>query len=593
MKNSGLTVYVQHIQYVGQPLDYSKPPSKQKSIDVIGIDTEADVDGKCFMIATSLGDVFTADSFPACMFTRKYRNTTFVAYNLSYDAGHFISWLPKTNIRELWESGVTEYCDYKIKSIPKKFLRITYKTKNSITFYDMLNFYRGAGIKGGSSLDSVAENVLGERKISIATKSFTAAYIKRHWNEIAEYCIKDAVLVERLGNKIIRQFEEWGVHPRALYSTAYITFQYFSRKTRYVTVHRYWYKHKRLLDYAMQSYNGGKFEVTRKGLGYYYEYDIVSAYPYEIANLIDISKGIVKHSTTYDPLATYSFLKCIITIPPNVFSPVAIKYGSVNTYPVGRYIKVITKNEYEYLLSVGCTLIVIDCYSIYTGIRYKPYKEEIERLFEYKKLYKNSGDKLLYHTVKILLNSLYGKFVQLIKAGDKMRATTCWNPIYGSIITANTRIRVSRMQQLYPSIVAVHTDSIISTSKLDIDVGKELGDWDFECEGEGVILGSGIYQIGKISKYRGFRSNVPLVDHLNHKRSTKILVSRKAISWREAAFHHWDIDMINRFITENKRLNIRFDKKRIWIKDYKSFYDVKSRNVYSIPYLLDLLDSPC
>ena len=350
---------------------------------------------------------------------------------------------------------------------------------------------------------------------------------------------------------------------------------------------RYWRKYKQLLDYAMQSYNGGKFEVIRKGCDYYYEYDIVSAYPYEIANLVDISTGIVEYSHTVIESATYGFVKCVIMIPAKVYSPIALKWGSVNIYPVGHYMKVITLAEYRYMLSVGCEIDVIDgWYITCKTVRY-PYREQIRRLFEYKKQYKKSGDHLRYHTVKILLNSLYGKFVQLIAANGKYNASTCWNPIYGAIITANTRIRVSEMQNKYQSVVAVHTDSIISTKPLDIELGSELGDWGYETEGDGVILGSGIYQIGAVNKYRGFRSTTDLLTMIDHPRSTMRLFNKRAISWRECVFHNWDTARINRFEEQNKKLHVQFDKKRIWINDYKTFRDVLTRRVNSVPHFTD------
>jgi len=578
------------VRYRGQPV---RPPSASphtESIKTVGIDTEAYTTGHCFMICTSLGDTYAYEDYPQCMFNRKYRNTTFVAYNLKYDMGAFLQFLPPDILRDLWKTGRVIYQDYTIKCIAYKFLRITRKKKDSITVYDMLNFYRGAGVNGSSSLDSVAENMLGERKQQIETKRFTPGYVRKNWQKISEYCIQDAVLVQKLSDMLIRQFEEWGVKPRALYSVAYITYQYFLYNTYYVTVHRFWYRCRELLRYAMLSYNGGKFEVTRKGPGYYYEYDIVSAYPYEIANLVDISTARVQHLPYYDDTCTYAFVKCIITIPIHVYSPIAIKWGSVNIYPVGTVLKIVTKTEYLYLLSVGCTIHVIDAYHLYTNSNIYPYREKIQELFEYKKLYKKTGQKMLYHTVKILLNSLYGKFVQLIKHPDYLQAGNSWNPIYGSIITANVRVRITDMQQKHNSVVAVHTDSIISYKPLPVEDVSTLGGWSFEGEGEGIILGSGIYQIGEISKARGFRITKPLMELCKIKRSKCRMITTNVISWRECAFHGWDINMINRFVTANKYIQIRFDHKRIWIRDYTSFWDATRRVVDSMPLVVSAMD---
>ena len=563
---------------------------KQQSIQVIGCDTEAYVSGKCFMIATSLGDVFLYSDFPQCMFNRKYKNTTFVTYNLSYDEGALLQWLPPNILHKLWEVNKVAYKDYVIYCIPKKMLRITKNKKDSITFYDMMNFYAHAGENGSSALDSVAKIYLNEQKLDIETKRFTLQYVKSNWDHIAKYCIHDAVLVAKLAKLLIDMFEEFGIFPRALYSVAYITFQYFYKYTKYVVVKRFWNNHRKLLNYAMYSYNGGKFEVTRKGIDHYYEYDIVSAYPHSIANLIDISHARITYNKRYEPDATYGFMLCILNIDPKIYSPVALKWGSVNIYPVGKITKVITKQEYDYLISLDQNIKILDAVYIHCDTDFMPYRERVFELFEYKRKYKEIGDYMRCHTVKILLNSLYGKFVQLIKKGRSIEASTCWNPIYGSIITANTRIAVSKMQQQYNSVVAVHTDSVISTKPLDITLGKNLGDWSFECEGDGVVLGCGIYQIGNITKARGFHLKSDLLSAIRTKKSELKIIDRRAISWREVAFHNYDSDRINRFEELEKHIHIRFDKKRIWINDYDCYNDIFKRNVLSVPhYANDIL----
>ncbi|GAG55162.1 unnamed protein product, partial [marine sediment metagenome] len=49
---------------------WSQYPDVEKSLSVIGFDTEAYRTGRCFMMSTSLGDTFKPKEFPACMFGR-------------------------------------------------------------------------------------------------------------------------------------------------------------------------------------------------------------------------------------------------------------------------------------------------------------------------------------------------------------------------------------------------------------------------------------------------------------------------------------------------------------------------------------------
>lgn len=561
------------IIYTGKHL--SRVKKHTKSIEVFGIDTEAYTSGKCFMITTSEGDVYRPEQFPDCFFNRKYRGCNFVAYNLSYDESALLQSLPKNILQGLRDGDRMDFKGFTYHTIPKKCLTIS-RHKHAIHIWDMYNFYRG-------SLSFNAKKYLHDDKLESPVETYTPEYVRDHFHEIAKYCIKDSQLVKGLADLLIRKFEKFGVYPRKLYSTAYVSYQYFRSKTNYVTVKRFWDEYNKVLYYAMLSYNGGKFEVTEKGTGYFYEYDIISAYPYEIANLIDITGSRVEYGPKYRSGAVYGFLRVKMKVPVDMYSPMAIKHYGVNIYPAGYVERMITLKEYDYFLSCGLDITIENAVWLLCDRRVYPYKKEINKLVKLKQEFKKSGDDLDYHTIKIFLNSLYGKFVQLIKKKGYYHANSCWNPIYGSVITANVRLRVSQLQQQHPSIIAVHTDSVISKKKLPFAEAGDLGDLIYECEGKGLIIGSGIYQIGDKVKFRGFTIKddlFPLID----KRSRYIsFTQRHAYSWKEVIFHNWENNMINRFEDLTKRVDINFDRKRIWIDDYKYFNDILKRNVISLP----------
>ena len=575
MKKEGLTT--KDVVY-NPPISLLRKQST-KSISVIGLDTEAYTTGKMFMFATSEGDVFEPQDFPDCFFTRKYRGNHFVVYNLKYDEGAFIQTLPYLNKTELWKTGRTEYNSYIYKSIPKKLLSVS-RGKNAIHIWDMAGFFM-------TSLDNAAKEFLGEGKLDVGNKDFTPERVQLEYTEIARYCIQDAQLTQRLAQTLIKTFESMGIYPTKLYSTAYVSYQYFSSTCTIPTVKRFWDYDRKLLDYAMLSYNGGKFEVTEKGIDNYWEYDINSAYPYEIANLLDISEAEVIYSAQYQRRCSYGFLLCELRIPANLHHSIALKRGGVNVYPAGSYTKVITKQEYDYLIECGNKPHILQgCWLCIPKISY-PFQQEVERLYKLKSTLKATGDKTTYHLVKILLNSLYGKFCQLIESGDKYRASGCWNPIYASIITANTRIKMSKMQNQYPSIVAVFTDSIISTKPLPISPNTTLGEFSPTINGRGVIVGSGVYQIGDKVKFRGFEGKFNLIELIRTADKHIEIDSIRPYSWREVIFHKWDDDLINKFSPVRKTIGPDFDTKRTWLDDYKTFQDILTRKVESVPLFHD------
>lgn len=512
---------------------------------------------------------------PDCFFSRAYRGKNFVCYNLKYDSGALLQTLPSENLRELRETDRTVWKGFRYKVIGYKCMVIS-KGRNAVTFYDMLGFYE-------MSLEAAAEKYLGEHKLFINTKRFDRAYIADNISAIKEYCIQDAVLVKRLAEVLIKMFEQFGVYPKKLYSVAYISYQYFRSHTPYVTVKRYWEKYPEVLDFALQAYNGGKFEVTTKGSGYYYQYDIVSAYPWEIRNLADITYARIEHGRRYRREALYGFLKCTVNIPYSLYSPVVVKRGSLNCFPCGAFTRIITKEEYEYLVAHGADCIIKDAYWFMVTERDYPYRAEIDRLVILKQQYKLQRKDLEYHTVKILLNSLYGKFLQLIDRKGLLQAGASWNPIYGAIITANCRIRMSEMQNRFKEVIAVHTDSLISTAALPIVGTGKIGEYGFECEGDGLVLGSGIYQIGHKVRFRGFDAHIRLIDLVRRGGEKITIKQERPLTWRTVAVRHLNTDRINRFEEVPRELDVRFDRKRLWIDDWKDFSECMERNVSSFP----------
>lgn len=562
-----------HVIYHPPKTKYAKSPSE--SIKPKGIDSEAYNDGKLMMICTSEGDIWTPDNWLEGITSRKYRGSTFVAYNLKYDSGAFLQHLPAEQLDELRKHGKTTHDSISYRVIANKMLSIS-KAKHAITIYDIAQYY-------GGSLDANAEKYLGDKKLEQETKSYSREYVRKNWDNIAKYCVHDAVLTAMLAERLIEQLNKWGLHVTKLYSTAWISYQWFASRSGHPSVGHFWQYDKRVLDYAMESYNGGKFEVTTKGSSYLYEYDIVSAYPKTISTLLDLSQVSVTWSKKYVKDARYAFLRVRAKIPHDLPSPVAIKEGLLNTYPVGTIEKVITKAEYDYLVANGADVTVKGgCWLVPDKEKYL-FKDEIEHLIALKQEYKGK-DELAYHTVKIIMNSLYGKFVQLIEQPNgKWRAGSSWNPIYGSIITADTRVRISDLQRQYPSIWAVHTDSVISEEPLPFPVSKELGSLSYELEGPGILVGCGVYQIGEKTAIRGVPSRVTLRQIAEQGGKTSDVSSMQPLSWRQALQRDHSPERINLWVKSLKKMRPNMDTKRIWVDDWESWQEVLERKIVSTP----------
>lgn len=152
------------------------------------------------------------------------------------------------------------------------------------------------------------------------------------------------------------------------------------------------------------------------------------------------------------------------------------------------------------------------------------------------------------------------------------------NIIYGALITAYTRNYIYDISQKIgeKNCVGFMTDCIISTKPVPrkyLTTKKELGKLEYKYDGPAYILGSGIYQYGDVNKFRGYDSPVKLNDIAkNNPKETKVAILskiKKGIS--SMVIQGLTIDKINLIEGEEKYLNVNFDRKRLWDKDFKNF----------------------
>ena len=167
-----------------------------------------------------------------------------------------------------------------------------------------------------------------------------------------------------------------------------------------------------------------------------------------------------------------------------------------------------------------------------------------------------------------------------------------FNPIVANEITANTRVKLFEdCKKHMDNIIGFQTDSIITDKPINLPIGEKLGEWEIEKENKDiVILGSGVYQILEDKpkvRIRGFNKNLNLYDLLNENKlnsEIKLMLNRniklKAVMKRKLN----DEEKYNEFnlITPTERvINLNFDKKRIWERDFINANDVINSQIES------------
>ena len=104
-----------------------------------------------------------------------------------------------------------------------------------------------------------------------------------------------------------------------------------------------------------------------------------------------------------------------------------------------------------------------------------------------------------------------------------------------------------------------------------LDISDKLGAWSFENSGYGVVVGSGVYQIGDKTHFRGYKglNNLTNLIRDNRNRINISVNQRLVLSWRLVVFRNASTDLINRFTQNVKVLNLHFDRKRAWASGWQ------------------------
>lgn len=579
-----------------------KPPKRYK--EILGFDTETftetkitDIEdiNKAFLITCSNGEFNLINNFDdviTFLTHHKFRKTLNFFFNLRFDFQALIKWLYpdyKKVYYEIWLYGKSTYKNYTIKYINNKFFSITDKNKDVYSFFDLAQFYLGY------DLERASKKYLGKEKLKIVdVNKFDEKYIKKNLDKIILYSIRDSQLCKDLAEYRFNTMRKLNIPSERPFSIAKISERYFRTYIEFPII-----LHKPILQYALNSYNGGWFEVFEKGhFDNVYLYDINSAYPYEIANLIDVSNknGYWEFKKNdYNDNAYYVFAECIINQNVLQKSPIPIEYKLGNfklkINPQGIFKTTLTKNELKFLEKNDIESDILNSWNFYPADTTPIFRNLIHNLYEEKERAKKEGDECAYWIFKSLGNSLYGKLIQLSKIQNERysyKSGNIFNPVYASIITANTRLKIAQVIKEYENdVISVATDSIMSYKKI-LNDSDELGAWKLEDYGECIVLGSGVYSIKgqkkDIHKFRGVKKGIDLFDVLKENKNKRIirLKVKRAIQLGNA-LREDRLNELNRFVREDRKININFDIKRKWLKNFTNCGEVLNKSISSKP----------
>ena len=299
-------------------------------------------------------------------------------------------------------------------------------------------------------------------------------------------------------------------------------------------------------------------------------------------------------------------------------------------YPTGKFKnQYLSKSDYETIYNMGYPIKINFAGHIINKYPEKPF-EYVEDIYYYRKdlQYGNKEkniikDKDLADTIKRGLNSIYGTFInvnaekgltqkedeftnnftvinnEIWFTKNKTTAGNMFNPVWATEICSNVRNKLYTDFIPYEDkIICIATDGMKLTSDVNIKESDKLGGYDKSKLTEGILIGNGVYQFGDNTKFRGFTSyktdkdkKIDLKTLLERNKNKNIIPSivNRVINLKYAYKNnyiklvdddgkvykkHLTLDDINLFVKINRELNINFDKKRVWDRQFKNCKDV-------------------
>lgn len=492
--------------------------------------------------------------------THKYRDTINFFFNLQYDFEGITKLFPKEVALGLYGDGrswIHEDCtvanetdkwDFRLNYINKKAFHIKVQGDKKYSYFDSFQYFQ-------TGLDSAARKYLGVGKekgfegkysskalfegtttIEKEVERFTNHYLEEYihlpqqkrdekiremqaffyqfpdWQSYREkllkYALIDAERCKQLGEIIVRGINRF-VNTRNFNSSASISEYYFRSHDIHIPK-----LSQEVFKKFMATYYGGRFEITRKGLVPNVSmFDIKSAYPYAMTELPILSKNpMCKNVWQPSEKALYGAYLINAKVDDSLYlSPLPIRENLVK-FPAGHYEKYwVDRITLELLEEIGVK------YSVVKGVEIHDYQadyrlsELVLKLFAIKE--DKSNPEVVRQAAKIILNSLYGKFMQLnddtileeieelndldemgpqgfYNIGEKIFARIhdsnfntgkMFAPQYGAFITAHTRALIYRnaMKIGLEKIVGIHTDSIMIQSGA-LPEGSAIGQFELE-----------------------------------------------------------------------------------------------------------------
>lgn len=464
----------------------------------------------------------------------------YVWFAFDYDVNMILGDIPFTgpnSIEELRTNNTINWHGYHITYLRRKILRIRYRNRTH-TSTDIWGYFQCSFEKALEKWDIQSSKIIEKGKAS--RSDFSKWSLKR----IEEYNAEELRLLASLAESLRDSVKPLELRVQSWHGPAALASSWLSKNKmkRYLSE-----TPKHVFDAVSRAYFGGRIDTVGYGIvDPVYHYDIVSAYPAATRNLPDLTKlawirktmrarNRLPNGRMYVARISWQLTGKIADTHWGPF-PWRGRDGSIAYPPEGEGWYWNCELEAAVQKFPNMQFRIHEYYQAEGDFQF-PFSDLITETFNYRAKLKAANDPS-HVPVKLILNSLYGKFAQTVGKAN------FYSLIWAGLVTAQTRAQMTTA--LTNSCVLAMTDSLWASEPLDLDLGTNLGQWEAGTEKRLWLAGAGLYEYesedGSHSIFqRGF-------DKRNPVQIQKVVNAWLSDNDSENNKDYWPIYSVNRFV---------------------------------------------
>lgn len=305
------------------------------------------------------------------------------------------------------------------------------------------------------------------------------------------YDPKKAVEIAELGDKVLYTLERMGIrNPNKLTSPVAVLQEAVLDHMKLPTIYDMPEKGKGAAEMClplMTSEWRACYKMGHWGNGRLaHDYDINSAYPYQIGLLPDTSACTYIKSDTPPPEYDWGIVTGRVWVE-SPYTPILYDDGEKDIPAIGSWEDVFTTELINWLYKHKCGRFKMDeGWFLKVNSQNRPYGVLIDRIFNYRQ-----GNEITDKIAKSMAVGISGKLGEDNEEGGYGKL---FNPIYRAMVLSRCKIAVADFiwnNNLQKDLVSVMVDGILSDRYVQVGISKKMGAWRYNGEYNALVIGSG------------------------------------------------------------------------------------------------------